>query len=523
MRWADLIERVSGTRVVRRSADRFFHAYARRRAAEVEQAPLAHTQERQLLRLILKAQSTRFGREHDFRRIRSVADYRRLVPLRSYEDFWRDYWQPVFPRVAGATWPERIPYHALSSGTTSGSTKYIPISRDMLLSNRQAALTMLSLYALAYPQATLFSGRVFFLGGSTALTPLDDGSLAGDLSAIAAIEVQPWLRPYTFPPLSLAHETDWEAKLDELARASLTLPITLLSGVPSWLLLLFQRLKQLAGKATLAEVWPTLQLIVHGGIKFEPYRDLFRREVGSDRVRFLESYPASEGFIAFEDPRYDLLRPIPDHGLFYEFVPVAELDQPHPTRHGLHEVEVDVQYAVVVTTCAGLWSYIVGDTVAFERRDPPLLRFTGRTKYFLSAFGEHLISEEVEQAVTAAARACQADVVDFHVGPVFPEQAADVGRHRFLVEFQTPPRSLAEFAAALDAALSRINDDYRAHRQGNTSLLAPEVRLVRPHGFAVWMRAQGKLGGQHKLPRMDNSGQQTASLTTWLESAGLLQ
>lgn len=520
--WNQWIQRLSGATWVRRSSDKFFHAYARRRAAEVEQADLAHVQEQQLLRLILKAQETQFGRDHDFRRIRSVADYRRLVPLRTYEQFWREYWQPAFPRLEGITWPHRIPYYALSSGTTTGTTKYLPISREMLRSNRQAALTMLSLYALSHPRATLFSGRIFFLGGSTALTPLSDGSLAGDLSAIAALEVQPWLRPYTFPPLELAHQTDWEQKLDDLARASLTLPITLISGVPSWLLLLFQRLKQLAGKATIAAIWPQLQVVVHGGIKFDPYRDLFRREIGSDRVRFLESYPASEGFIAFEDPRYDLLRPIPDHGIFYEFVPVGELDQPHPTRHHLGEVEVGQQYAVVLTTCAGLWSYVIGDTVAFERREPPLLRFTGRTKYFLSAFGEHLISEEVEKAIAEASHQCGVDVVDFHIGPVFPEHAAQVGRHRILAEFTSPPADLAAFCRAVDAALCRINDDYRAHRAGDTSLLAPEVIVVRPGGFASWMRAHGKLGGQHKLPRMDNSGQLTASLTAWLYQHGAL-
>lgn len=520
MNWTDLLQRISGSKFVRRSADKFFLAYARRRAAEVEQAELAHVQEQQLLRLILKAQGTQFGIDHDFRRIRSVADYRRLVPLRTYEQFWKDYWQAKFPQLAGVTWPDRIPYYALSSGTTSGATKYLPISRDMLLSNRHAALTMLSLYTLAYPRAKLFSGRIFFLGGSTALTPLDDGSLAGDLSAIAALEVQPWLRPYTFPPLDLAHQTDWEQKLDDLARASLTLPITLISGVPSWLLLLFQRLKQLAGKATVAEVWPQLQVIVHGGIKFDPYRNLFRREVGSDRVRFLESYPASEGFVAFEDPRYDLLRPIPDHGLFYEFVPVDELDQPHPTRHHLGEIEVGQQYAVVLTTCAGLWSYVIGDTVAFEKREPPLLRFTGRTKYFLSAFGEHLISEEVESALADASRVCGVDVVDFHIGPVFPEHSAEIGRHRILAEFADPPGNVAAFQQAVDEALCRINDDYRAHRAGNTSLLAPEVVIVRPGGFTAWMRAHGKLGGQHKLPRMDNSGQLTASMAEWLHSHG---
>jgi hypothetical protein len=206
------------------------------------------------------------------------------------------------------------------------------------------------------------------------------------------------------------------------------------------------------------------------------------------------------------------LRLVPDHNLFFEFVPVAELDTPQPTRHTVADLEVGEQYAVVLTTCAGLWSYVLGDTVAFERRDPPLLRFTGRTRYFLSAFGEHLISEEIERAVAAAAAATDAAVVDFHVGPVFPESPAAPGRHRYLIEFAEVPKDLSRFRDELDAALCRLNEDYAAHRQGDLTMLAPEVVCVRRGGFADWMRARGKLGGQHKVPRMDNSGMITEEM-----------
>jgi hypothetical protein len=265
-------------------------------------------------------------------------------------------------------------------------------------------------------------------------------------------------------------------------------------------------------------VWPALRLVVHGGTKFDPYRSLFREVIGSSDVTFLETYPASEGYVAAEDPRHGLLRLIPDHGLFFEFVPVADLACDRPARHTLADLEPGVQYAVVLTTCAGLWSYVIGDTVCFEQRDPPLLRFTGRTRYFLSAFGEHLISEEVERAVAAAAEATTATVSDFHVGPVFPGQMGQPGHHRYLVEFVQPPADPARFAAALDAALQRLNEDYAAHRAGDLTLLAPEVMPVRRGGFADWMRARGKFGGQHKLPRMDNSGELTAELTAWLRN-----
>jgi hypothetical protein len=261
-----------------------------------------------------------------------------------------------------------------------------------------------------------------------------------------------------------------------------------------------------------------LRLVVHGGTKFDPYRALFRQELG-DGVQLLETYPCSEGFVATEDPRHNLLRLVPDHGVFFEFVPVAELGQDCPTRHTVAEVVPGVQYAVALTTCAGLWSYLVGDTVCFERTDPPLLRFTGRTKYFLSAFGEHLISEEVERAVAEAADRTCAAVTDFHVGPIFPTTPSAPGRHRYLVEFAAAPRDLTAFAAELDAALGRLNEDYQAHRKGDLSLAAPEVAVVRRGGFADWMRSCGKLGGQHKVPRMDNSGQLTLEIGRWLEAS----
>jgi hypothetical protein len=237
--------------------------------------------------------------------------------------------------------------------------------------------------------------------------------------------------------------------------------------------------------------------------------------VGDD-VDYLETYPASEGFVAAEDPRYGLLRLIPDHGVFFEFIPVGELGRDRPTRHTVADLVPGVQYAVVLTTCAGLWAYVLGDTICFERRDPPLLRFTGRTKQFLSAFGEHLIGEEVERAVAQAAVAVGADVVDFHVGPVFPGPARAVGHHRYLVEFARPPRDAEVFGREVDAALCRINEDYRAHRAGDQTMRAPEIVPVRRGGFADWMRSRGKLGGQHKVPRMDNSGRLTEELAEWL-------
>jgi hypothetical protein len=515
--WSALLERLASGSLVRRGVDAAFGYYARRRAAALDHLSAASAQTETLLRLVRQAARTRFGQEHYFADIRSIADYQARVPLRDYDAFWRKYWRPAFPHLINVTWPGWVPYLALSSGTTSGSTKYVPVSAEMLASNRRAALTGLAWLRAAYPEVSLFTGRMFFLGGSTALTrpnPQAPYPLAGDLSGIAAREVPSLLRPYAYPPLDVALLTDWEEKLDRLAEGSVGLPITLVSGVPSWLLVLFERLRALTGRERIDEIWPSLRVVVHGGTRFDPYAALFRRLVGPE-VRFLETYPASEGFVAAEDPRHGLLRLIPDHGVFFEFVPTDELGAAQPTRHTVADVVPGVQYAVVLTTCAGLWGYVLGDTVRFERRDPPLLRFTGRTRQFLSAFGEHLIGEEVERAVAEAAAVVGGDVVDFHVGPVFPEAPSAPGRHRYLVEFARSLPDTAGFVRALDSALCRLNEDYRAHRYGDLTLRAPEVVAVPRGGFAAWMRSRGKLGGQHKVPRLDNTGRLVEELTRW--------
>jgi hypothetical protein len=496
--------------------------YAAHRAAQLNRRSAVTIQQQTLLRLVRHARRTRFGIDHDFDGVRTVADYQRRVPLRDYETFWNDYWSDSFPYVADVTWPGPIPYFALSSGTSSGTTKYIPLSRAMLASNQRAALTTLSLFLAAHPGTPLFSGRLFFLGGSTDLRDLSvNGTspprcrvLAGDLSGISVREASPLLRPFTFPPEELALLNDWDEKMRLLAASAVKLPITMLSGIPSWLLVLFERLKRQTGRERIADIWPSLRLVIHGGTNFEPYRPLFQTLVGDPAVRFLETYPASEGFIATEDPRYEALRLIPDHNLFFEFVPVEDLETPQPARHTVADVEIGVPYAIVLTTCAGLWSYVLGDTVCFERRDPPLLRFTGRTCSFLSAFGEHVIGAEVESAVAAAARATGLAIIDFHVGPLFPTTPDLPGRHRWFVEFAETicPHILAHFARELDAALGRLNEDYLAHRAGDLAMLAPQVCPVPRGGFADWMRSRGRLGGQNKVPRLDNSGRITEQL-----------
>lgn len=490
-----------------------FHAFAQTRVAALRARDPIDVQRRTLQRLVRLAKGTRFGRDHRFDAIGGVGDFQRHVPIRTYEQIWDLYFRDAYPTFDNLTWPGRIPFFALTSGTTQGATKYIPISREMVRSNLKASKTMVAYHLASRPNSRLFGGRIFFLGGSSALDEVAPGVRQGDLSGIAALEVNDWLRPYTFPPLELALEPNWDVKLRQLADRSLREPITLIGGVPSWLLALFQRLFELSGKSTLAEVWPTLEMVVHGGVKFDPYREAFRAILGSDSIRLQETYPCSEGFIAFGDPETELLRLVYDHGIFYEFIPVEELDSPNPTRHWLGEVRLGVNYAIVVSTCAGMWGHLIGDTVRFESIRPPLLTFTGRTKYTLSAFGEHLISEEVEGAMAVASAATGASVREWHVGPAFH---GTLGHHIYVLEFMRPPDDLGRFRAALDADLIARNADYQAHRAEGVGLPLPEIIVAKPGGFDDWMRSRGKLGGQHKVPRMDNTGMLTSEIVAFL-------
>ena len=487
--------------------------YARMRLARLAQEDPAAAQRRTLLRLVRRAAGTRFGREHGFEAVRSVADYQARVPLRRYEEFWQAYWQPVFPQLGGVTWPGRIPALALSSGTSTGTTKYIPVSAAMARSNRLATLDVLTHHLNNYPRSHLLGGRNFMLGGSTELRQEGPGVRSGDLSGLAAAGVPVWARPWFFPPRKLALIADWDRKIELLAQSSPAADIRSIAGTPSWLLLFFERLASVQQEATqrLSRFYPRLELIIHGGVNFAPYRPRFDQWLEGSNAKLREVYPTSEGFIAVADRGPDEgMRLILDRGIFYEFVPIDELTAPFPARHRIENAELGVEYALVVSTCAGLWSYVLGDVVRLVDRAPPRLLVTGRTSYFLSAFGEHLTGEEIERAVLAAAAAIGAEVGEYSVGA---ESQEAQGRHVFAVEFTRPPSgdALEAFAGALDAALSASNDDYRTHRHGG-QMLPPRIVAARAGAFADWMRGRGRIGGQNKVPRVIGDADLLASL-----------
>jgi hypothetical protein len=484
------------------------HLYARRRRARLSRQDPVEAQRAVLRRLVAAAKSTRFGIDHGFERIDGVEAFRARVPLRRYEQLWGDYWQAAFPRLTDCTWPGTIPYFAVTSGTTTGVTKHIPCSREIIRQNSFAAMDLITHHLTHRPHSQLFAGRNFMLGGSTRLTELAPGIWSGDLSGIVGRTKPLWARPFYFPPRSLETIADWEEKIARLAPASLDAPIRAIGGTPSWLLLFFEKLAALRPSAgrRLAEYFPDLEMLVHGGVNFAPYRAIFGKWLEGSGAETREVYPASEGFIAVAD-RGDGegLRMIADRGLFFEFVPADELGSAEPTRHWLADAELGVNYALVLSTCAGLWAYIIGDTVRLIERTPPRLLITGRTSYSLSAFGEHLIGEEIENAVAAAARAIGTSVTDYAVGALFPERDGDVGRHLFVVEFDEGPVAgdrLAAFAGRLDAHLAAENEDYAVHRERDFGMGPPVVHAVATGTFAAWMKRRGRLGGQNKVPRV---------------------
>jgi hypothetical protein len=491
---------------------RFFGLYARRRRAALARENAAAMQAAQLQRLIARARNTRFGRDHEFSQLRTVPDFQRAVPLRRYEEMWAQYWQVPFPHLNDTSWPGTIRLFAATSGTSSGTSKYIPVSAAMSRANLRAAFDVLVHHLTHRPQSQVLGGHMFLLGGSTHLGKLAPRIYSGDLSGIALKRV-PWpLRPYIFPPSSVAAELDWDRKIEDIVRAVPLADIRMVSGTPPWLLRLFER-----QGADAHAVYPNLELLVHGGVNFGPYRARFEQFLG-DGADLREVYAASEGFIALQDEAPEAgLRLVTDNGLFFEFVPLDELDRPAPARHTLADAEMGVDYALALSSCAGLWAYLIGDTVRLISREPPRIVITGRTSYFMSAFGEHLAGGEIERAVSKAAGTISAAVSDFAMGAMIPRVPGEIARHCYVVEFSACPlpEAMEIFAKTIDTVLSRSNDDY-AHYRSDGRIAPPRVVAVRPGAFAAWMKARGRLGGQNKVPRVINDTEMFSGLLAFV-------
>lgn len=467
--------------------------------------------------LLGRIAGTDFGDEHGVKDGLSYEAFRTTVPPRGYEGF-----VPYLDRMRAGEedvlWPGRCPFYAVSSGTTAGRTKYLPVTEEMLAHFRQAGLDALLYYTARLGHAGVFRGRHLFLGGSTALTPLDPAQPAagysGDLSGITALNLPAWVERHLYEPgAEIAQMADWPAKLQAIAERTVGRDITLLAGIPSWLLILAETVCARArrgGRAgeTLRAVWPNLECIAHGGVPLGPFaREL--ATVAGDGVQFHEVYPASEGFIAAQDAAAaDGLRLMTGAGIFYEFLPLAEFDEANLTTAGaravpLEGVQTGIDYVLLMTTPAGLCRYVIGDVVRFTSVEPPRLIYVGRTRLQLSAFGEHVIEKELTDALLTVCQRHGWTIGNFHVAPLFADSDVRRGRHEWWIELRAvavdTPTS-AVLGAELDRELQELNDDYEAKRRGG-GLDSPEVRLVMPGVFERWLRAKGRWGGQSKMPR----------------------
>lgn len=463
----------------------------------------ANAMQQQLLHyLISVGTKTEFGRQHHFSSIKNYSDFKSAVKLFDYEDL-KSYIELIADGKENVLWKGRPLYFCKSSGTTSG-TKYIPVSSEQLRAMIAAARNSLLMYIAETGKADFFDRKMIFLQGSPVLEK--HGKIpAGRLSGIVANHVPFYATANRLPSFETNCIEDWEQKVDAIARETLHQPMGLISGIPPWVVMYFEKLKQLSGKKTIKEIFPDFALFAYGGVNYEPYRQQIETLIGFN-IPSVETYPASEGFIAFQDSQHSNGLLLNLHGgIFYEFVKASEAQLPHPERISLADVELGVNYALILNTTAGLFGYYIGDTVKFVSKNPYRVVVTGRLKHFISAFGEHVIAEEVEQAAMAAIKETRCELTEFTVAPqVNPESGLPY--HEWWIEFKQPPHRIKQFEAAADEALQKQNSYYKDLRQGQV-LKQLVVRPVPPNTFIRYMKMAGKLGGQNKVPRLSNNRQ----------------
>ncbi len=458
-----------------------------------------------LRRLLSEAAGTEWGRAHQYAGIRSYEDYRRLVPVQTYDDV-KPYIERMRHGESDVLWKGQVRWYAKSSGTTNDKSKFIPVSPDGLKRIHYAGGTdCVASYLRNNPDSRFFSGKGLILGGSHAPNYNLKDSLVGDLSAILIQNVNPLVNLIRVPKKEIALLSDFEVKRDRIARSTIGKNVTNLSGVPSWMLSVLRRVLELTGKDSLEQVWPNLEVFFHGGVAFAPYREQYRQLIRSDRMHYVETYNASEGFFGVQtDPTDASMTLMVDYDVFYEFIPMDEFGKADPTVVPLEGVETGKNYAMLISTSCGLWRYLIGDTVRFTRKDPYRFVITGRTKHFINAFGEELIVDNAEKGLEVACAGTGAQIADYTAAPVFMDSDAKC-RHQWLIEFAVLPDSTERFACILDRALQQINSDYEAKRYKDITLQPLEVVVARKNLFHDWLKEKGKLGGQHKVPRLSNT------------------
>jgi hypothetical protein len=455
-------------------------------------------------RMIDEAALTRFGLQHGFGSIRNLQDFKKAVPIRKYEDF-KEYIELLREGQQNILWPSRLKWFAKSSGTTDDRSKFIPVSKEALEEcHYKGGKDMLSLYYHQKPDAQLYNGKNLVIGGSSKINPFNEEGYTGDLSAIIIRNLPLWVEMKRTPSRDIALMDNWEEKIEKMARATIQDDVTMIVGVPSWTLVLLKRILEITGEESVMDVWPNLELFCHGGVSFKPYRSQYEQIMGKKGINYVETYNASEGFFGIQDRlNHDDLLLMLDYGIFYEFMPLSEIDAKNPKTVGLDEVEVGETYALIISTNGGLWRYMLGDTVRFTSRYPFRIQVSGRTKHFINAFGEELVIENADDALKVACQETGAVISEYTAGPVYMGEDAR-GAHEWLIEYEVEPSDQQRFNDVLDETLRVLNSDYDAKRAFDLNLKAPLVRNMPRGTFYEWLRVKGKLGGQHKVPRLCN-------------------
>jgi hypothetical protein len=458
--------------------------------------------------LIKAGKKTEFGKEFNFSKIKSYADFAKNVPIHDYEAI-KPYIDLTMKGQQQILWNTDIEWFSKSSGTTSSRSKYIPVSQESLEEcHFKGGKDMISLYLFNYPDSKVFLGKSLTIGGTLETNPLNpEGTArAGDISAVIMQNLPIWAQFIRTPSLEVALMGEWEAKIDQMALETMDENVTSIAGVPTWTILLIQKILKLKKANNILEVWPNLEVFFHGAVAFGPYRKLFSELIPSSSMRYMETYNASEGFFGLQDQQdSDELLLLLDYGIFYEFIPMEEIEKENPTAISLQDVQIGKNYALVISTNGGLWRYIIGDTIKFTSASPYRFHISGRTKHFINAFGEEVIVENAEKAIEFACNETGATITNFTAAPVYFEATDTKGAHEWIIEFQTAPDNLQEFGNLLDQQLRKINSDYDAKRHKDLALTAPIIHKAPEGLFQAWMAKRGKLGGQHKVPRLSNS------------------
>ncbi len=465
-----------------------------------------------LTKLLQRAAETEYGKKYNFASITTIEEFQRAVPIIDYEGV-KSYVERLRSGEQNILWPSEIKWFAKSSGTTSDKSKFIPVSKEALEDcHFRGGKDVMAIYTQRNPETEIFSGKGLTLGGSHQIDNFSTESFYGDLSAILIENIPWWADFMRTPSQKVALIPEWEEKLDKLTKEAIKENVTSIAGVPSWNLVMIKHILNYTGKSNLLEVWPNLELFMHGGVSFTPYREQFKKVIPSDKMNYMETYNASEGFFAIQDdPKSQGMLLMLDYGIFYEFIPAEEVGSANPTVLSVRDVEVGRNYAMLISTNSGLWRYMIGDTVMFTSRFPHKIVITGRTRHFINAFGEEVIVDNAERALSIACEKTHAHISEYTAAPIFMGDDAK-GAHEWLIEFEREPTDLEFFAQTLDNALCTINSDYEAKRYKGITLSPPVVRSVAPETFFTWMRERGKLGGQNKVPRLSNSREYVEAL-----------